>query len=194
MSGEKPRIIAARVLGRRSPGEYVEDLLDEALATSRLSSPDRHLCQELVYGAVRWQAALDWLIARKTNNRTQKLGLQNLLRLGLYQIFWLDRIPNHAAVHETVEMAKTGGFGPQSGFVNAVLRGYIRELEPTRQLLQELKLQQPALGFSHLQCPWSGCDFSEGSGSVNLKLTCRMHSTWSAAAYVRDTGSSTVWT
>jgi 16S rRNA (cytosine967-C5)-methyltransferase len=146
---EKPRIIAARVLGRRSPGEYIEDLLDQALGTSRLSSPDRHLCQELVYGAVRWQAALDWLIARKTNNRTQKVGLQNLLRLGLYQIFWLDRIPNHAAVHETVEMAKTGGFGPQSGFVNAVLRGYIREFEPTRQLLQELKLQQPALGFSH---------------------------------------------
>src|SRR5215831_5655640 len=58
--GEKPRIIAARVLGRRSSSDYVEDLLDHALGASRLSSPDRHLCQELVYGAVRWQAALDW--------------------------------------------------------------------------------------------------------------------------------------
>jgi len=62
---------------------------------------------------VRWQATLDWLIARKTRGRTQKPRLQDLLRLGLYQIFWLERIPNHAAVHETVELAKQSGFGPK---------------------------------------------------------------------------------
>ena len=60
--------------------------------------------------------------------------LQNLLRLGLYQIFWLDRIPDHAAVHETVELAKQSGFGPQAGFVNAVLRGYLREVRGHRSL------------------------------------------------------------
>ena len=58
--------------------------------------------------------------------------LQELLRLGLYQIFWLDRIPSHAAVDETVEMAKQHGFGAQAGFVNALLRGYVRELEATK--------------------------------------------------------------
>ena len=114
-----------------------------------MSSPDRRLCQELVFGVVRWQATLDWLVARKTNNRVQKAVLQDLLRLGLYQIFWLDRIPSHAAVHQTVELAKRRGLGPQAGFVNALLRGYIRELEPTRQLLEELKRTQPHLGFSH---------------------------------------------
>ena len=96
----------------------------------RLSPADRDLCQELVYGVVRWQATLDWLIARKTGGRAQKPMLQNLLRLGLYQIFWLDRIPDHAAVHETVELARQSGFGPQAGFVNAVLRGYLRESTP----------------------------------------------------------------
>ena len=50
-----------------------------------------------------------------------------MLHLGLYQLFWLQRIPDHAAVHETVELAKHLGFGPQAGFLNAVLRGYIRE-------------------------------------------------------------------
>ena len=59
--------------------------------------------------------------------------LQNLLRLGLYQIFWLDRIPDHAAVHETVELAKQSGFRSQAGFVNAVLRGYLREFDATRR-------------------------------------------------------------
>jgi 16S rRNA (cytosine967-C5)-methyltransferase len=150
LTEQKPRQIAAQILQRRAAGpDFVEDLLDSALARARLSTADRGLCQELVYGAVRWQAALDWLIARKTPGRTQKTGLQNLLRLGLYQIFWLDRIPNHAAVNETVEQAKQGGFGPQAGFVNAVLRGYLREFDATKALLAELKTSQPHLGYSH---------------------------------------------
>ncbi|HEX5221555.1 MAG TPA: 16S rRNA (cytosine(967)-C(5))-methyltransferase RsmB [Verrucomicrobiae bacterium] len=150
MNGQKPREIAARVLGRRRIGEeFTETLLEQALANARLSSADRGLCHELVFGVVRWQATLDWLISRKTQGRTQKPALQDLLRLGLYQIFWLDRIPNHAAVHETVEMAKRAGFGPQSGFVNAILRGYLRETNKTRSALTELKRTQPALGWSH---------------------------------------------
>ena len=116
---------------------------------ARLSSADRGLTQELVFGIIRWQETLDWLIARKTQGRTQKPGLQDLLRLGLYQIFWLDRIPDHAAVHETVEQAKRDGFGSQAGFINAVLRGYLRENEETRALLNELRTSQPALGYSH---------------------------------------------
>jgi 16S rRNA (cytosine967-C5)-methyltransferase len=150
MNGQNPRQIAASVLGRRKAGgEFTEDLLEIALAGARLSSADRGLCQEIVYGIVRWQAALDWLIARKTNGREQKSGLQNLLRLGLYQIFWLDRIPDHAAVHETVELAKHGGFGQQAGFINAILRGYLREAGATRKLLADLKTADPATGCSH---------------------------------------------
>jgi len=150
MNGQNPREIAARVLGqRKAGGEFTENLLEHALAGARLSSADRGLCQELVYGIVRWQAALDWLIARKTGGREQKSGLQNLLRLGLYQIFWLDRIPPHAAVHETVELAKHGGFGQQAGFINAILRGYLREADATRKLLADLKTTDPATGCSH---------------------------------------------
>jgi 16S rRNA (cytosine967-C5)-methyltransferase len=150
MNGQNPRQIAARVLGqRKAGGEFTEDLLENALAGARLSSADRGLCQEIVYGIVRWQAALDWLIARKTKGREQKSGLQNLLRLGLYQVFWLDRIPDHAAVHETVELAKHGGFGQQAGFINAILRGYLREADATRKLLADLKNADPATGWSH---------------------------------------------
>jgi 16S rRNA (cytosine967-C5)-methyltransferase len=134
---------------RRTGGEFTEILLDGALAGAGLSAADRGLCQEIVYGVVRRQATLDWLIARKTGGREQKSALQNLLRLGLYQIFWLDRIPDHAAVHETVELAKQNGFGPQAGFVNAILRGYLREADETKKILADLKISQPALGWSH---------------------------------------------
>ena len=150
VNGQKPREIAARILGkRRFSDDYTETLLEHALIPARLSSADRGLTQELVFGIIRWQETLDWLIARKTQGRTQKPGLQDLLRLGLYQIFWLDRIPDHAAVHETVEQAKRDGFGSQAGFINAILRGYLRENEETRALLNELKASQPALGYSH---------------------------------------------
>jgi 16S rRNA (cytosine967-C5)-methyltransferase len=152
VNDQNPRQIALRILGqRKTGGAFVEDLFENVLAGARLSSADRGLCQEIVYGVVRWQSTLDWLIAQKTNGREQKPALQNLLRLGLYQIFWLDRIPDHAAVHETVELAKQSGFSLQAGFVNAILRGYLREADETKKILAELKISNPAIGFSHPQ-------------------------------------------
>jgi 16S rRNA (cytosine967-C5)-methyltransferase len=146
---QKPREIALDVLLRRErAGDFTENLLNDALARATLRDDDRRLAQELVLGAVRWQATLDWLIARKTAGRQQKPALQILLRLGLYQAFWLDRIPDHAVVNELVELTRRHGLGPQSGFVNAVLRGYLREREETERLLAELKTAQPHLGCS----------------------------------------------
>lgn len=147
---EKPREIAVRVLRRYAePADYLENLLEQELASAALSPADRGLAHELTFGVVRWQATLDWLIAQKTAGRSQKPLLQILLRLGLYQIFWLERIPAHAAVHETVELAKNLNLSAQAGFINAVLRGYLREHLETEKKLQELKRRQPALGYSH---------------------------------------------
>jgi len=175
VSGQKPREIAVRVLERRQGVDFVEDLLENALARARLSLPDRHLCQQLVYGIVRWQMTLDWLIARKTKGRAQKPLLQNLLRLGLYQIFWLDRIPNHAAVHETVELARSSGLVSQSGFLNAVLRRYLRAYESTRQLLADLKKAQPHLGYSHPQ--WLVARWQRRWGQANAQRLMEWNNT-----------------
>ena len=140
-----------------------------------LSPPDRALCQELVYGIVRAQAALDWLIARKTDGRQQSAHLQNVLRLGLYQIFWLDRIPAHAAVHETVELAKREGLGPKAGFVNAVLRGYLREFDATKKILIELKKADPPVGYSHPQ--WLVEKWEKRFGSENARVLLEWNNT-----------------
>ena len=135
---------------RLNSREFTENLLDIALANARLSPVDRGLCHELVCGTVRWQATLDCLIARKTDPaRELRPALRNLLRLGLYQIFWLDRIPPHAAVHETVEEAKRAGYHSQAGMINAVLRAYLRETDEVKKILADMKISQPALGWSH---------------------------------------------
>ena len=150
MNVRQPRQIAVQVLQRHEQGsDYIEDILAQEFAQHRLATPDRGLVQELTYGVVRRQSTLDWLIARKTPGRTQKLTLQILLRLGLYQLFYLDRIPDHAAVNETVDLAKQLGFGPQAGFVNALLRGYLREREITEQQLEQLRVENPPLACSH---------------------------------------------
>lgn len=147
---EKPREIAFRLLQQREARtDFIENLLEAELKRSPLNPPDRGLVQEIVYGVVRWQSTLDWLVAQKTSGKKQKMALLSLLRMGLYQLFWLSRIPDHAAVNETVEIAKRLGFGPQSGFINAVLRGYLRDREPTERALAEVRKTNPAIGYSH---------------------------------------------
>jgi 16S rRNA (cytosine967-C5)-methyltransferase len=146
----KPRQIAIQILRQAAQStDYVEHHLAAALQQYALAPPDRRLVQELVFGPIRWQATLDWLIAQKTQGRTQKPLLQLLLRQGLYQMFWLDRIPTYAILHETVDLAKQLGCGPQAGFINAVLREYSRTQAATQDLLAKLRTEQPSLGYSH---------------------------------------------
>ena len=150
MSTQKPREIAFRVLlEHRDGAHFLEYVLERAFAKGTISPPDRALAQELTFGVTRWEKTLDWLIAQKARARPAKPALEILLRLGLYQLFWLDRIPDHAAVNETVELAKRVGFKSQAGFINAVLRGFLREREATRQKLVELRERDPASGLSH---------------------------------------------
>lgn len=151
-------------------------MLDTALATAGLSPADRGLCHELVCGVVRWQKSLDALIARKTDPaREQRPALKNLLRLGLYQIFWLTKIPPHAAVHETVELAKRSGHGPQAGFINAVLRGYLRETDEIRKILADMKTSQPALGWSHPE--WLVEKWRKNFGEENMRALLAWNNT-----------------
>ena len=145
-----PRQIAAQLLrAADSPGDFLENRLEHDDGFRSLRPDDRRLAQELIFGVTRWRATLDWLIARKTNGRPQSASVQMLLRLGLYQLFWLDRIPEFAAVNETVQLARESGYGPQSGFINAVLRGCLREGEEVVRELERLRTEDPATGWSH---------------------------------------------
>lgn len=137
------------LLQRDSRQEFTENLLDRSLAGSQLGAADRALCRELVSGCVRWQLTLDELIDRRTDGRRQPAPVRVLLRLGIYQLVFLTKIPPHAAVHETVALAPTVGCSRQKGFINAVLRHYGRELDTTRAQLEAWRESDPALGHSH---------------------------------------------
>ncbi len=150
MRVEKPREIAVHILGRHvESGRWLEDLLARELSSQRLAPADRALVQEMVYGSVRHQALLDWMIARRTDGRDQPALMRALLRIALYQLFFLDRIPDHAAVNEAVESARRLGFPAQAGFVNALLRGCLREREALESEMEVLRARQPEIGYSH---------------------------------------------
>ncbi|MGB0579540.1 MAG: 16S rRNA (cytosine(967)-C(5))-methyltransferase RsmB [Limisphaerales bacterium] len=150
MTIQKPREIALEVLSKRVRTQgFTEDLLDRRVADSEMPTVDRGLCRELVFGCVRWERTLDHLIDARIKDREPPAIARNILRLGLYQLFWLDRIPEHAAVNESVALAKSSGASRLKGFINAVLRHYQRESESTRKDLQTWREEQPGLGHSH---------------------------------------------
>lgn len=150
MTPQKPREIALELLLKRQQTSlYIESLLEEALQKNSLKPEDRRFLQEITFGVIRWQATLDYLIQLKTAAKPQTPRVQNLLRLALYQMFWLDRVPSYAAVNETVEIAKTVGSQGPAKFINALLRAFSREADLTKTRLQQLKRDQPALGYSH---------------------------------------------
>lgn len=103
------------------PDRLIRAVLDRH---GRLDERDRALLTELVYGVLRWQGRLDWHIDRLSRVKPSKIipAIRVLLRLGLYQILLLDRIPVHAAVNESVKIAKSTQPPHLASFVNAILR------------------------------------------------------------------------
>jgi 16S rRNA (cytosine967-C5)-methyltransferase len=107
---------------------HADVALAAALVASTLPTRDRALASRLVYGALAWQGRLDWQIARLADRdpATFDPHVRIALRLGLYQLTLLDRVPDHAAVATSVELAKR--HVPAAGrLVNAVLRRVTRE-------------------------------------------------------------------
>ncbi|MSP41339.1 MAG: 16S rRNA (cytosine(967)-C(5))-methyltransferase RsmB [Deltaproteobacteria bacterium] len=108
---------------------YADILLDGALTASHLSDRDRALLTELTYGTLRWRGNIDARLGAKLRRSLAATDgfIRNLLRVTVYQLFFLDRIPDYAAVNEAVELAKSQRGGNTAGFVNGVLRNLLRQ-------------------------------------------------------------------
>jgi 16S rRNA (cytosine967-C5)-methyltransferase len=102
---------------------YATELLHSP-SHANLSTPDHALATELVMGVLRWRSRLDAEIATASSQPLSRLDIEILiaLRLALYQFLWLDRVPQRAALHESVELVKRARKRSAAPFVNAVLR------------------------------------------------------------------------
>ena len=109
---------------------FTNAALKNALNTD-LSDNDRGLATELIYGVVLNKTALDYIISRYSKIKLKKMSpwVINILRLGVFQIYYMDKIPHSAACNESVKLANKYSHRAGSGFVNGVLRAFSRESE-----------------------------------------------------------------
>ncbi len=119
-----PRVLAWEVLQQVETGAYADALLGTRLAGSSMEPRDQGLATRLVYGTIAWQRYLDHLLAGFCHRPLVDLDppIRTALRLGMYQVCILDKIPGFAAVDTAVSLAKRHRGGMAAGFVNAVLR------------------------------------------------------------------------
>jgi 16S rRNA (cytosine967-C5)-methyltransferase len=147
---------AVKVLNRvERTDSYLDRVLDAEIKSSDLSDVDKGLLNELAHGVLRWRSRLDWILNGFSHGNFSKteINLKNALRVALYQVLFLDRVPHAAAVNEAVEFIKRLRGEKPAGLANAVLRNIIRNLDgirypdPAEDLLQYLSVY-----YSHP--PW----------------------------------------
>lgn len=157
-------------------GLLADDLFDLISAKAGLDLRDRAFMVELVRGVLRYRATLDWRLGLLSDRRIAKLPalVQTILRLGAYQVLYLDRVPASAAVNESVQMTKQMGrrLGRDwSGFVNAVLRAMLRASPPEWPDLAEDPVQALAVRYS---CPtWLVERWCRQWGPERAEALCR---------------------
>ncbi len=141
------RRLALEILNKcESAEQYSNIALDTTLKRNDLSRADRRLLTALVYGSIERRLTLDYWIGALSDREGQaiELTVRNLLRMGLYQLAYLDRVPDHAAVNETVMLAPKRS----RGFVNAILRAFLRvdkQIPWPSKAIERLSVQYSAL-------------------------------------------------
>jgi 16S rRNA (cytosine967-C5)-methyltransferase len=139
------------ILSRVEAEDAYASVLIANLSESDLSREDRSLAQELTLGVLRWRRSLDYFIERYSGRSIARLDLPVLtaLRLGLYQLRHLDRVPQSAAVNESVNLVKRARVASAAPMVNAVLRQAARRLNesPAHEIADPL--ERASIELSH---------------------------------------------
>lgn len=129
MEKHNPRFLAALAVHQfEQSGDFLGEILDSFIQKGNLSPLDRGLFTELVYGTVRMKLNLDHIIQQFSSRKLSQIEpkILQVLRVGVYQLFYLNRIPARAAVHEAVDCARKLGCKSSASFVNGLLRGILR--------------------------------------------------------------------
>ena len=151
---------------------YAAELL-HAEKFAKLSAADHGLLTELVMGVLRWRGALDEEIAQHVRQPLAKFDVEVLsaLRLGAYQLLFLDRIPAHAAINESVELVKKARKTSASGMVNAVLR----KIAAHPVARSATKVEHPSIYSSHPR--WLVERWEKNYGSESALRICEYDQT-----------------
>ncbi|HEX5033865.1 MAG TPA: transcription antitermination factor NusB, partial [bacterium] len=135
------RSLALRCLREVAQGTFASEAIDRALREHPLAEADRGLLTQLVYGVLRERSFLDQVLSRYVSKAKTPEALLDLLRLAAYQCLSLEKVPDYAAVHEAVELAKLKHGPGAARMVNAVLRSLLREQTEIRAKLSDGRIE-----------------------------------------------------
>ena len=123
------RTLAVKALLRVNEGGFSNIVLDALLSGAQLEHRDRAFVSVLFYGVLERRITLDKIIKRYSSKPLEEMEPEVLecLRIGFYQLIYMNSVPDMAAANETVEAVKQLGFGKASGFVNGIMRNFIRD-------------------------------------------------------------------
>ena len=143
---------ALRVLRScRTNGAWADAALKAQLSRDALSPQDAALCSRIVYGVMQNQLLLDFYLGAFCTQKISHLQppLAEILRMGAYQILFLEKVPDSAAVNEAVELAKLSGRGQAAGLVNAVLRKLSRNKAQLPPIPERTEAEALSIRYSH---------------------------------------------
>ena len=132
-------------------GAWSDGSVKRIVAQAGLDSRDAALCARMTYGVVQNRTLLDYYIDSWCSQKAARLEpvVACVLRLGIYQILFMDKVPDRAAVHETVELVKRRGKARAAGMVNAVLRKCVASKSTLPRLPQNDPLRRMTVQYSH---------------------------------------------
>ncbi len=176
-AGSSARLAALRILlSTEEAGLLTDEMLERFIAEAGLDLRDRALAVHLVHGVERYRATLDWRLGSVSDRPLRRLPLlaHMVLRLGAYQILYMEKIPPSAAVDESVRLIKAVGKKLRrdwSGFINAVLRSLIRTPFAGWPDMNREPVQALAVRYS---CPtWLVQRWIERLGQAQAEVWCR---------------------
>lgn len=129
MASANPRMVALRILDTViQQNAYADIVLDNALDEAALSLKDRRFVAELVYGTLRWRGRLEYIIRKIYTSSWDNMPrlIKRAIEIGLYQLMYMDKVPDYAAVNESVKLGVNLKGMVWGKVVNGVLREYLR--------------------------------------------------------------------
>lgn len=148
-----PRQLIIKLLDRLDQTNvYADWLFENVISKAKLSDQDKGLIQEILFGVIRWQNQLDWIIKQLYQGNLNKAPryFRHILQMSIYQLMYMDRIPAYAAINEAVGLAKSKGGAYWGNKVNGILRAFERGRDQINlPKIEADPIQYISIKFSH---------------------------------------------
>ena len=163
---ETARLIAFKALAKIQNNKGFSNLVvNNSLNAQSLSSRDKAFVTALVYGVVERSLTLDFIIEANSSKKIKNMdsAVVTILRMGVYQLYYMNSVTESASVNESVELSKKVGYSRASGFINAVLRSCIRNFDLERSL----------------------CEIKEVDKQLSIRYSCPL---WLVQMWIKENG------